>query len=187
VRDRLASGAFTLGLVCQILGRRPLVIDFAADPGRCIGEARARLWCELDAERMRAPAGRSHYDRDMASKGRPYRTFSVDGFEILVGRGESDNDHLTFEVAQPHDLWMHVAGGTAGSHVIVRNPDRAEVPRSVVEVAAAAAAWYSKARGSPRAEVHVCRAADVRKPRGAPAGLVELARWKSIRVKPATP
>lgn len=123
----------------------------------------------------------------MASKGRPYRTFVVDGFEILVGRGEEDNDHLTFEVAQPDDLWLHVAGGTAGSHVVVRNPDRGEVPRSVVEAAAAAAAWYSKARGAPRAEVHLCRARDVSKPHRAPAGLVELARWKSLRVAPALP
>jgi predicted ribosome quality control (RQC) complex YloA/Tae2 family protein len=123
----------------------------------------------------------------MASKGRPYRTFIVAGFEILVGRGEADNDHLTFEVAEPHDLWLHVAGGTAGSHVVVRNPSRVEIPRPVVEAAAAAAAWYSKARGAPRVEVHFCRAADVRKPRGAPAGLVELARWKSVKVKPAVP
>jgi predicted ribosome quality control (RQC) complex YloA/Tae2 family protein len=123
----------------------------------------------------------------MASKGRPYRTFVVDGFEILVGRGEDDNDTLTFDVAEPHDLWLHVAGGTAGSHVVIRNPDQGEVPRSVVEAAAAAAAWYSKARGAPRVEVHLCRASDVSKPRGAPAGLVQLAKWKAVRVKPALP
>jgi predicted ribosome quality control (RQC) complex YloA/Tae2 family protein len=123
----------------------------------------------------------------MASKGRPYRTFVVGGFEVLVGRGERDNDTLTFDVAEPHDLWLHVAGGTAGSHVVVRNPDRGEVPAAVVEVAAAAAAWYSKARGAPRVEVHICRASDVRKPRGAPPGLVELARWRKLRVRPALP
>lgn len=123
----------------------------------------------------------------MGSKGKPYRTFRVDGFEVLVGRGEDDNDHLTFEVADERDLWLHVAGGTPGSHVVVRNPEGGEVPRPVIEAAAAAAAWYSKARGSPRVEVHVCRVADVSKPRGAPAGLVEIARWKSVRVRPAIP
>jgi predicted ribosome quality control (RQC) complex YloA/Tae2 family protein len=123
----------------------------------------------------------------MASKGRPYRTYAVDGFEILVGRGELENDQLTFDVAEPQDLWLHVAGGAAGSHVVVRNPARGEIPHGVLESAAAVAAWFSKARGSPRVEVHVCRACDVRKPRGAPPGLVELARWKSIRVRPALP
>lgn len=123
----------------------------------------------------------------MGSKGRPYRTLTIDGFEVLVGRGDEDNDALTFEVAEPHDLWLHVAGGTPGSHVIVRNPERVEVPREVVERAAAAAAWYSKARGAAKVEVHVCRVADVSKPRGAPAGLVQLARWKSMRVRPEIP
>jgi predicted ribosome quality control (RQC) complex YloA/Tae2 family protein len=57
----------------------------------------------------------------------------------------------------------------------------------VVERAAELAAWYSKARGAPRVEVHVCRASDVTKPRGAPKGLVELARFRSIKVKPVSP
>src|SRR5450432_1673229 len=120
----------------------------------------------------------------MASKGRPYRTLRVEGFDVLVGRGAEDNDHLTFEVAEPRDVWLHVAGGTAGSHVVVRNPQGGELPREVLEVAAAAAAWYSKSRGAARVDVHYCRAADVSKPRGAPAGLVELSRWKSVKVKP---
>lgn len=120
----------------------------------------------------------------MASKGRPYRTVNVEGWDILVGRGDEDNDHLTFDVAEPHDLWLHVGGGTPGSHVIVQNPDKTEVPRAVIERAAQLAAWYSKARGAPRVEVHYCRASDVTKPRGAPKGLVELARFKSIKVKP---
>jgi predicted ribosome quality control (RQC) complex YloA/Tae2 family protein len=123
----------------------------------------------------------------MGSKGRPYRTFQVEGFDVLVGKGEEDNDHLTFDVAEAHDLWLHVGGGTPGSHVVVKNPDKTEVPRAVVEIAAAAAAWYSKARGAPKVEVHYCRASDVSKPRGAPAGLVELARYKSVKVKPALP
>jgi predicted ribosome quality control (RQC) complex YloA/Tae2 family protein len=123
----------------------------------------------------------------MGSKGRPFRTIVVAGFEILVGRGDEDNEVLTFQVAEPHDLWLHVAGGTPGSHVVVRNPARQEVPREVVEAAAAAAAWYSKARNAARVEVHVCRVSDVSKPRGAPLGLVELARWKSVRVRPGIP
>lgn len=123
----------------------------------------------------------------MASKGRPYRTFTVDGFEVLVGRGDDDNDHLTFAVAKPRDLWLHVGGGTPGSHVIVKNPEGVELPENVLETAAALAAWYSKARGAPKVEVHYCRAADVKKPRGAPPGLVQISRYRRIRVTPALP
>jgi predicted ribosome quality control (RQC) complex YloA/Tae2 family protein len=127
------------------------------------------------------------YHPGVASKGRGYRSLTIDGFEVLVGRGDDDNDHLTFDVAKPHDLWLHVGGGTPGSHVVVKNPSKAEIPRAVLEAAAALAAWYSKARGAPKVEVHYCRASDVKKPRGAAPGLVQLARHKSIRVIPALP
>lgn len=122
----------------------------------------------------------------MGSKGRPYRRVVVDGIDILIGKGDTENDLLTFEVAEPHDFWMHVAGGVPGSHVIVRAPDdSAEVPRDVLVRAAELAAWHSKARNARRVDVHVCRVADVTKRRGAPAGQVHLRRWEVLRVAPS--
>ena len=121
----------------------------------------------------------------MSSKGRPYRSFTFDGFEILVGKAATDNDHLTFRIAEPHDLWLHVAGGTPGSHVVIRNPARGAVPEPVTRCAAALAAWYSKARNAARVEVHLCRASDVKKARGATAGQVQIAHYKSLKVAPA--
>jgi predicted ribosome quality control (RQC) complex YloA/Tae2 family protein len=120
----------------------------------------------------------------MGSKGRPYRTLSVEGFEVLVGRGDAENDVLTFEVAAPEDFWLHVAGGLPGSHVVVRNPEKLDaLPAPVVNGAAALAVQHSKARGRRRAEVHLCRVADVRKTRGAPAGEVVLRRWTRVWVR----
>lgn len=121
----------------------------------------------------------------MSSKGQGWQQIDVDGFEVLVGRSARDNDELTFRVARPRDLWLH-ASGHAGSHVVIRQPDDgSEVPRAVIDRAAAYAAWHSKARNARgKVEVHVCRAADVRKPRGVPAGTVELRRWDVVRVYP---
>jgi predicted ribosome quality control (RQC) complex YloA/Tae2 family protein len=121
----------------------------------------------------------------MPSKGRPYRTVWIDGFEVLVGRSDDENDHLTFRIAAAHDLWLHVGGGTPGSHVVVRNPQKVDIPRHVIESAASLAAWHSKARNAKSVDVHYCRASAVKKPRGAEAGLVELSRYKSVRVQPA--
>ena len=121
----------------------------------------------------------------MGSKGRPYRTVEVDGWEVLVGRGDADNDHLTFRVADKRDLWLHVGGGTPGSHVIVRNPEGDEIPKHVVEAAAQLAAWYSKARGAPKVEVHYCRVANVSKPRGAPRGQVQIKKFSKTKVAPS--
>lgn len=125
----------------------------------------------------------------MASKGSGWRTYERDGFEILVGKGARDNDELTFRVASQQDLWLHAAG-YAGSHVIVRSPGgtTGDVPKEVIECAAQLAAWHSKAREARgKIDVHLCRAADVRKPKGFPPGKVEIKRWESVKVYSRNP
>ena len=107
-----------------------------------------------------------------------------DGFEILVGRGDAENDRLTFGVAEPRDFWLHVAGAP-GSHVVIRNPDNLEdAPPAVVERAAQLAAWHSRARKAGKVEVHLCRIADISKPRGFAPGEVRLKQWRSLKVYP---
>ena len=124
----------------------------------------------------------------MASKGLAFRILSFEGFEILVGKGDAENDTLTFSIADPQDFWLHVVN-FAGSHVVVRNPHQlADLPPIVRGYAAQLAAWYSKARGSRgKAEVHICRVSDVTKPRGFPRGKVLLRHWQSLRVYPKDP
>ncbi len=127
------------------------------------------------------------YRLGMASKGRGFRAVECDGFEILVGKGDEENDRLTFGVAEPRDVWLHVSG-PAGSHVVIRNPDGLaleDLPRSVLQRAAELAAWHSKARAARgKVEVHVCRVADVRKPKGFAPGQVLLKRWDVVKVYP---
>jgi len=133
---------------------------------------------------MEKPKEKSATGTRADGKGRAFRSVQVEGFEVLIGKGDADNDQLTFKVAAPLDLWLHVAG-TPGSHVIVRNPDRiSEFPRPVIERAAELAAFYSKSRDGGKVEVHYCRAADVSKPRGFAPGKVLLKQWKSVRVYP---
>jgi predicted ribosome quality control (RQC) complex YloA/Tae2 family protein len=111
-----------------------------------------------------------------------YRKFEHGGFEILLGRSARDNDRLTLRIAAPHDLWLHAAG-YAGSHVVIRNPAKGEVPRPILEAAAQLAAYHSKARGATgKVPVHVCPAGEVRKRPGAPPGQVMLKGGSTIRV-----
>ena len=119
----------------------------------------------------------------MGSKGKPYRTLEVEGFEVLIGRGDAENDRLSFGVGEPADFWLHVAS-VSGSHVVVRNPSALEeLPRPVLERVAQLAVWHSKARGAGgKVEVHFCRVGDLRKPRGFEPGKVVLRRFDSIRV-----
>ena len=117
-------------------------------------------------------------------KGVAFRSVMVDGFEVLIGKGDAENDQLTFKVADNLDFWLHVASHP-GSHVVIRNPDKlSELPRTVIERAAELAAFHSKARDGGKVEVHLARIADISKPRGFAAGKVILKKWIGIRVYP---
>jgi len=108
---------------------------------------------------------------------------SSDGFEILVGRTARDNDHLTFKVAKPNDLWMHT-GDYSGSHVVVRNTTRKEIPHRTIIEAAQLAAQFSQARKNSKVDVHYTQRKFVSKPKGAAPGLVRMTRFKNITVEP---
>lgn len=123
-------------------------------------------------------------DKRKDGKGAAFRSVQIEGFELLIGKGDAENDQLTFKVAENTDFWLHVAN-MPGSHVVIRNPDKvSEPPRAVLERAAELAAFHSKARDAGKVEVHWCRIADISKPRGFAPGKVILKQWKSLRVYP---
>src|SRR5687767_6266496 len=112
------------------------------------------------------------------------RYLSSDGYEILVGRAARDNDNLTFKIAKPNDTWLHAAD-YPGSHVIVRNPTRKEIPHRTLIEAAQLAAYSSQASKDPKVGVHYTERKFLSKPKGSAAGLVRMTRFKNIVVKPA--
>ena len=111
------------------------------------------------------------------------RYLSTDGYEILVGRAARDNDNLTFRIAQPNDLWMH-AGDYPGSHVVVRNPTRKEIPQRTVIEAAQLAGRFSQASEDAKVVIHYTERKFLSKPKGAAPGLVRMSRFRSITVEP---
>ena len=113
---------------------------------------------------------------------RRYR--SSDGYEVVVGRTARDNDNLTFRVARPNDLWLH-AGDYPGSHVIVRNASRREIPQRTVIEAAQLAARFSQASNDSKVIIHYTPRKFLSKPKGSAPGLVRMSSFKTIAVKPA--
>jgi predicted ribosome quality control (RQC) complex YloA/Tae2 family protein len=112
------------------------------------------------------------------------RYVSSDGYEILVGRAARDNDNLTFKIAKPSDLWLHAAD-YPGSHVIVRNPTRKEIPHRTLVEAAQLAGYFSQASKDPKVDVHYTQRKFLSKPKGSAPGLVRMSRFKNVIVKPA--
>jgi predicted ribosome quality control (RQC) complex YloA/Tae2 family protein len=102
---------------------------------------------------------------------------------VLVGRSARDNDQLTFRVARPNDLWLH-AGDYPGSHVIVRNSSRSEIPHRTIIEAAQLAAKFSQASKDSRVTIHYTQRKFLTKPKGAAAGLVRMSSFRSITVEP---
>jgi predicted ribosome quality control (RQC) complex YloA/Tae2 family protein len=107
-----------------------------------------------------------------------------DGWQVLVGRTDADNDYLSFRVARPADWWFHVRG-MPGSHVILRGPPGADADRQTLTRAAAIAAYHSKARHAGVVPVSGTRARDVTKPRGSKTGTVQIRNERVFKVRPA--
>lgn len=172
VAGRIAAAEATIGSAEQSLRQ----IDAAVEAGD-IG-----FLLERSAPKKQpAPAGRKK-KVEAAFKG-ARRFVSSDGFEILVGKKSRDNDFLTFRIARSLDTWMHAAD-YPGSHVVIRTPNRKEIPNQTLLEAAQLAAFYSDARDVPKAAVNYTLKKFVNKPKRSAPGLVSLASFKTVLVEP---
>jgi len=115
-----------------------------------------------------------------------FRRFkSSEGFQMLVGRNEKENEMLLKGGSSKNDMWLH-AKQIEGSYVIVRNPEkRADIPRRTLLEAAIIAANSSKARHSSIVPVDYTWVKYVNKPRGAKAGFVTYTHEKTLFVSPS--
>ena len=86
-------------------------------------------------------------------------------------------------MAKPNDIWLHAAD-YGGSHVVVRNPTRKELPHRTLIEAAQLAAHFSQANKDPKVDVRYTERKFVSKPKGSAPGLVRMMRFKSITVVP---
>lgn len=115
----------------------------------------------------------------------PVRYVTSNGFTLLRGRNNRENDRLTMKEAKGGDLWFH-ARNIPGSHVIMVLEGR-EPEVSDIEEAAALAALYSQSGQSNRVAVDYTRAKQVKKPQGARPGMVNYFNFKTILIEPKEP
>ncbi|HBT20067.1 MAG TPA: fibronectin/fibrinogen-binding protein [Peptococcaceae bacterium] len=108
---------------------------------------------------------------------------SSDGFDILVGKNNRQNDYLTFKVAKDDDLWLHTKE-IPGAHVIIKRNDNREIPPQTIAEAAILAAFYSRGKNSANVPVDYTYKKYVRKPKGARPGMVIYESHKTISVTP---
>ena len=108
------------------------------------------------------------------------------GWMVMAGKTDVDNDILSLKTARPNDWWFHVCG-MPGSHVILTGNGDAEPSKDLLRRAAAIAAYHSKAREGGTVPVSATRARYVSKPRGAKPGTVTIRKEIVLKVRPAIP
>lgn len=116
-------------------------------------------------------------------KSEPLKFRSSDGFTILVGKNNKQNDELTLKTSKASDIWLHVKD-IAGSHVIIKTEGKTPPERTIVE-AARLAAYHSKAKNGSGVPVDYTAVKFVKKPAGARPGMVIFTDNRTLYVTPS--
>lgn len=153
-------------------------------------DALTRAVSENDIIQLRIELHEQGYVKTSTRKGKPPKALppieykSSDGYTILVGRNNHQNDKLSLKFAEKSDIWLHTQTIT-GSHVLILT-DGETPPDKTIEEAAIIAAVNSKGKNSTLVPVDYCLAKFVKKPSGAKPGKVIFTNYSTAFVKPDT-
>lgn len=126
--------------------------------------------------------GGARADEKVKKTSAPLRFHSSEGFEILVGRNNRQNDQLTLKTAKAGDIWLHTQG-IAGSHVIICTEGKQPGEQTLFE-AAQLAAYHSKGRSGSGVAVDYVPVKFVKKPAGSKPGMVIFTNNRTLFVTP---
>lgn len=157
-------------------------------------DALSRAMTEQDLGEIRQELTEQGYVRDVKKKNPkskepsalpPMEFYSSDGFKILVGRNNRQNDKLTLKQANNNDMWLHVKDHP-GSHTVIVS-DRKEITDTAILEAAEIAAYFSRCRDSAQVPIDYTQIRHVHKPNGAKPGMVIYVNNKTVYVTPKKP
>lgn len=112
----------------------------------------------------------------------PLEFVSSEGFRILVGRNNRQNDKLTLKQANNNDIWLHTKN-IPGSHTIIVTGGRQPGDATLKE-AAMLAAYHSRAKDNSQVPVDYTQVRYVSKPQGAKPGMVIYVHYQTLFVTP---
>ncbi len=183
-RTQEALGELMRGVKAQIdqLQGIRMALDMATTEGD-LQQIREELQ-EGGFIRRRNP-GAKEKGKSRTPAGKPLHYISSDGYDIYVGKNNTQNDQLTFHMARGTDIWFH-ANDMPGSHVILKAGQQKmdDIPDRAFEEAAGAAAYYSAGKEQEKVEIDYLYRRDVKKPSGAAPGFVVYYTNFSILAKP---
>ena len=108
--------------------------------------------------------------------------YIIDGYTVLVGRNNKENDYLTLKYANKNDIWFHTKD-FHGSHTILKIDTNSSYPNNDLLVKVAQiAVQHSKARNSSNVPVDYCEVKYVKKPSGSKPGMVIYTNNKTLYI-----
>lgn len=108
--------------------------------------------------------------------------YVIDGFTVLVGKNNQQNDYLTTKFANAEDIWFHTQD-VHGSHVILKTEGKTPT-QEIINQVAAIAAHYSKAGQSSNVPVDYTYVKYVKKPSKSKPGMVIYTHQQTVNVVP---
>lgn len=108
-----------------------------------------------------------------------YGVLEFEGFKILYGRNNIENDNLTFKVASKEDIWLH-SKNIPGSHVIIKAN---EITEEMLLKGAEVAAYFSKSSTGDKISVDYTKKRYINKPKGSKPGFVTYENEKNILIE----
>ena len=131
-----------------------------------LDEIRDELYHAGYASRMKAYAQRK------SKQTKPLEFRTTNGYRVLVGKNNHQNEYITHKLAGKNDMWFHIKN-EPGSHVVMFCEDDWEnVPEVDYTEAATIAAVYSKAGEAKHATVDYTHVRNLKKPPNAKPGMV---------------
>ncbi len=109
-----------------------------------------------------------------------YRYRSSDGFLVLAGRNNAQNEKLSLKTARGKDLWFHVKNAP-GSHVVVMSEGQ-DIPLPTQNEAAMLAVWHSSQKNSAKVPVDFTQVKNLRKTGDLPPGMVLYEHYETAYV-----
>lgn len=138
---------------------------------------------EIRAELKSQGYLRHHKQRDKRQKPADFLRYrSSDGFAMLVGRNNAQNEKLTLKTARGKDMWFHIKNAP-GSHVVVMSEGK-DIPLPTQNEAAMLAAWYSSQRGGAQVPIDYTEVKNIRKTSDLPLGMVLYDHYETAYITP---
>ncbi len=156
--------------------------------GKKIIESRIKM-TEAEIQNLKNQPDYSQEKAEYTPKAKPNEKKSLkqikinEILKIVIGRNDAENNTITCKLAGKTDLWFHTRA-IRGSHIVIFNPYKKDVPQKIIEIAAGLAAYYSKAKHSGKVAVDYTHIRYVWKIRKGRLGQVNYKNQKTVFTKP---